>query len=95
MSRNGRGDAAAEQEQQLAPVLCTQRRLVEQPRGPGELLVEALLANAQPTDAEPSTEVLGGRRPVLPGRLEVGERADCRHEVIRVLREIPKERAVE
>ena len=95
VSRNGRGDAAAEQQQQLAPVLCTQRRLVEQPRGPGELLVEALLANAQPANVEPSAEVLGGRRPVLPGRLEVGERADCRHELIRVLREIPKERAVD
>ena len=94
VSRNGRGDAAAEQ-QQLAPVLFTQRRLVEQPRGPGELLVEALLANAQPANVEPSAEVLGGRRPVLPGRLEVGERADCCHEVVRVLREIPKERAVD
>ena len=95
VSRRGGGDASIEQQQYVVFVLRTQRRLVEQPRGPGELLVEALLANAQPTNVEPSAEVRGGRRPVLPGRLEVGERKDCSHEAIRVLRKISKERAVD
>ena len=74
VSRNGRGDAAAEQQQQLAPVLCTQWRLIEQPRGPGEMLMEPLLASAQSANVEPSAEALGGRLPVLPGRLDMRER---------------------